>query len=629
MKNNKWLLIGVIASLSVFAIGISYAFFHANILGNDTAIANKVQAGTMELTFTDDNVINIENGQPGDSDSKTFTVENTGTLDDTYTYNIKLTELNVTFQKKDLKYSLVEYDDDTFENEKAGGIKVSGFINKDTVNKDNEMYLALNITRPEKKQKHYYKLTVTFENLDEPQDYNQEAIFTGKINVDDKTGAKLYEIPPNAPDLMQGLIPVTIAGDGTIKVADGTKSDWYDYSNHVWANAVLVSSEKYADLTSNNQVKQDKVGTTLNLETDILQMYVWIPRFKYQLFNVAGTSKVTEQMINIEFESDTATTGDVTCKYTQSTGTINENCTKQDGTAAANGDWYTHPAFTFKGTLEESGTELTGIWVGKFESSGTYTSSGNTVTDLKIIPNVSSLRNLQVAYMFQGVRDLEEKHSATYSINPDEIDTHMMKNMEWGAVAYLTQSKYGRFNSDGGAITDGAEVWINNDQNYTTGCSGNSVSAGSTTCTDNFKWNMGGIHASTTNNVSGVYDMSGGAYEYVMGNMVDQSGNFYSSSARFAYSSGLSVPNPAAKYYDMYTYGTSSSDITRGHLGDATKETRSWYSDYAYFPYSSNSWSKRGGSYHVGTNAGVWYSSYDNGRADSYYSFRVVLSRST
>ena len=97
-----------------------------------------------------------------------------------------------------------------------------------------------------------------------------------------------------------------------------------------------------------------------------------------------------------------------------------------------------------------------------------------------------------------------------------------------------------------------------------------------------------GTKASTTGNIYGVYDMSGGSYEYVMGNMVNSSGKFYSSS------SGFSTP-PDSIYYDSYTYGTSYTTHGRGKLGDATKETLKtfesdtggWYSDYAYFPDSS------------------------------------------
>ena len=123
-----------------------------------------------------------------------------------------------------------------------------------------------------------------------------------------------------------------------------------------------------------------------------------------------------------------------------------------------------------------------------------------------------------------------------------------------------------------------------------------------------------------------MYDMSGGAWEYVMGNMVNSSGSFYSSNAGFS-----SAPN--AKYYDKYTYSSDWSTHSRGKLGDATKETLKsygnstggWYDDYAYFVNSSGSWFVRGGGCSNGSNAGVFFFSGDNGNAGSGHSARAVL----
>ena len=291
-------------------------------------------------------------------------------------------------------------------------------------------------------------------------------------------------------------------------------------------------------------------------------------------------ASTTAQMINVEFES--------------------ADTPKSSGTQ--NSQWLTHPAFTF-GT-----TELNGIWVGKFESS-------NDISDIKIIPNVSSLRSQTVGNMFNASRAIETNDK--YGLDASTVDTHMMKNMEWGAVAYLTNSKYGRYNEGGTCISSRCEVWINNNSNFTTGCAGSSVSASSSSSCN--QWNTStGVNASTTGNIYGIYDMSGGAYEYVMGNMTDSSGKFYPQS------SGLSQPE--SKYYDSYTYGTSTSDYSRGHLGDATKETYGWNSDYASFIGSYAPWFVRGGIQSDQTLGGLFHFHDLNGRAHESYTFRSVLS---
>ena len=115
--------------------------------------------------------------------------------------------------------------------------------------------------------------------------------------------------------------------------------------------------------------------------------------------------------------------------------------------------------------------------------------------------------------------------------------------------------------------------------------------------------------------------MSGGAWEYVMGNYNDTI-----SSAGFS-------SMPEAKYYDKYTGTDSEDDFTKYHLGDATKETvkakssgeNAWYQDYSVSVYSSYPWVLRGGDYYSSTGAGVFNFYYYNGLSYDDASFRVVL----
>ena len=113
--------------------------------------------------------------------------------------------------------------------------------------------------------------------------------------------------------------------------------------------------------------------------------------------------------------------------------------------------------------------------------------------------------------------------------------------------------------------------------------------------------------------------MSGGAWEYVIGNMANSFGGFNPGS------SGLAQPD--SKYYDSYRYGTSSTDYSRGQLGNATKETRGWYSDKTDFVYSSNVWFGRGGSYSNGSVGGIFRFDYNPGEANANRTWRVVLSK--
>ena len=367
----------------------------------------------------------------------------------------------------------------------------------------------------------------------------------------------------NSPVLLDNMVPIKNNGSYW-EVAD-LKDEWYNYDKKLWANAVVLKEE----VGVGEEVTEENIDLWL----------VWIPRYKYQLFN-ANNGSVNPLEIQIEFESGTETTGTVRCVDNISgSGSTSETCTN-----ASNGNWYTHPAFTF------GDEELTGIWVGKFEVSG-------TVDKITTIPNVSSLRNQTLSSFFNAILKVKD----TYNLNGD---SHMIKN------TYLSHSKYGTCTN--GTCT---EVVKNTNSGYYTGGGTN----------DAYKTN---VSQSTTKNIYGIYDMSGGAYEYIMGNMVNSSGSFYSSSSGF-------VNAPEDKYYDKYAYETSRTTHGRGKLGDATKETLKifgnalggWYGDDSAFPeYNNhNSWMPRGGGFSDGSGVGIFGFRMNAGQPYDTCSSRVVI----
>ncbi len=542
MNKKYYLLIGLIVVAVALVIGTSYAYFMANVSGNSNDIV--IKSGNLSLTLTDNEILSL-NGIPGDSASKTFTVENNGTT--TVTYNIKMVDVTNTFvDKNDLVYSL----------KGDNGVNITEAVMPST----SDEYLASNISIDSGKT-HTYTLTITFKETNDNQDDNKGATFSGRINIDN--GQSLYkdESGANTPELLDNMVPVLYNGTNW-EYAD-VYDKWYDYDAKEWANAVVLN-----DGVSKN------VGDTIT-EEEIALWYVWIPRYTYTIFN-GNNGSVPEQEIQIKFESGINSMGTVECHdidfAANPTSEVSEICTDStNGSVTNNVSTYTHPAFTF------GDEELTGFWVGKFEVSG-------TTDKIEIKPNVSSLRYTSVSDFFSSIYNIK----AIYNISGD---SHMMKNMEWGAVAYLSHSKYG-------TCTDGSctEVAINDNSSYYTG--------GGTD--DAYKANA---TQSTTKNIYGVYDMNGGSWEFVMGNMINSSGTFYSSSAGF---DSTNIPN--SKYFDSYTYSTSYTSHARGKMGDATKETLKtfgsetggWYSCYAVLSYLDRSWLARGGYYGNGVNAGLF-----------------------
>ena len=456
-----------------------------------------------------------------------------------------------------------------------------------------------------------------------------------KVYAYERTLNVVDEVFPNAPALTDALIPIVYnESTSTWVKADSSNNNnsWYDYSSKIWANAVLVSS------TNRSTYQSASAGTAI-ADADILAFYVWIPRYKYKVWNinkVIGTQSYNAQTtgIDIIFEDGTNSTGTISCTYSyeapsSTAGSPNETCT------GSNGDYYTHHAFTF-GTQE-----LTGFWMGKFELSSSSPATGSsygggesTTLTPRILPNVTSWRKNKVSNFWKVIYDMQTSNNI-YGLptSRTNTDSHMLTNMEWGAVAYLTNSKYGRCTN--GSCTEVSINGYGETRNYTTMTGCGPIESGSTSygTTCNAYNTALGQTASTTGNIYGVYDMSGGADEYVMGNISSSNGTSYtyyasSAGANFTYSTDN------VKYLIPYAYGTTYNDQTaynRGRLGDATSEVVSsasfgWYNDYARFPRSSSSWFLRGGNFSYVMTSGPFSFSLNSGTGINDYSGRAVLS---
>ena len=399
------------------------------------------------------------------------------------------------------------------------------------------------------------------------------------------------------PVVKENLVPVTIADNGEVTYAN-TQKKWYSYENKEWANAVIL-----VENPSQEYVKGDVIQ-----ESDIESYFVWIPRYRYQIFDEGNYTTYIESKpstsiakeIQIEFESNSI----------------------ESSTGTSKGEWLTHPAFT--------NFDVSGFWVGKYETGyeGATTTEEAQVNEenlnkVIIKPNTYSWRGLTVSNMFK----------TAYNYNR-ELDSHMMKNTEWGAVAYLSHSKYGI----------NTEVRINNNSNYLTGYAAvdgtDQSSYPGTSGTDSTKtlpYNTEtGYKASTTGNITGIYDMSGGAWEYVAGYMPS------SSDASGFTSTEL---NTYSKYLDLYQDNSTLTSYNNRKLGDATGELgpfyfytdkdnnkrhrNNWYSDSSVFVASFVPWFLRGGNHDASALAGQF--NFDRGTGGVYTSdgFRLVLTPQT
>jgi prepilin-type N-terminal cleavage/methylation domain-containing protein len=431
------------------------------------------------------------------------------------------------------------------------------------------------------------------------------------------------------PDLVAGMIPVYY--DGTTyewKKADQTNdgNQWYDYAQQKWANVVTVTS------TNRLAYQSASVGTPIAM-SDINTMFVWIPRYKYLIPVGSGSRE-----IDIVFEQ--------------------KDIPKSNGDAI--NSYYTHPSFTF------GDKELNGIWVAKFETTGSITNG--TTAALTIKPDLPSTRAQTVKTFYDSVKNTMQSDTANYGFTNDS-DVHMMKNTDWGAAAYLSNSEYGKYGNSS-YIGNNKELYLNNSSSYYTGRSMGTYNANGI-LTPTYEYTVNGYYtydgkcafiyptlpdpcatgstgqilpdktlsygASTTGNIYGIYDMSGGSRDYVMGvykpdiiGAIKDCSGFSSIYAppnicptTIPYEATYDLLNMNSKYYDSYKIGSLSTGYIKG---DATYEVQGWYADSIAAVTYLNPWSLRG-SHSSTSGSGIYNMTSYPGAQVASYGFRIVLTK--
>ena len=366
-----------------------------------------------------------------------------------------------------------------------------------------------------------------------------------------------YEVSdtPNAPILKEGMKAVYWDDNGN-EVTQGDSN----FDINLWYNYVEQNTGTENGGTShwaNAKITQDGVDS----------YFVWIPRYAYRIlyFDTATNENNYRKQTNSNNQTPQGLIG-----YMDARGFVDKDGKRPSNEKEVLGisvnEQYFRPHPAFEGNVEEGGwtDNIKGIWVGKYETS-------QTNNKISIVPNAEIYRGLTIGQMYTNANN--------YNKN---LNSHLLKNSECGATAYLAESKYGR---------NGTEISINNSRSYITGNSGGTPNA-----TPNegitYPYNSKeGFLASTTGNIYGIYDMCGGAWEYVS--------NYYNNSSDLNLyetygSSFASKGGNSTKFSTVY----SSVDISQGfHVGDATYEVAGWNGDYEIFISDVFPFLSRGGFY--------------------------------
>jgi len=625
MSKKKVIIVGSILLVAVIvALSTSYAMFRFNVTKNTNF---KLALGTLELTIRDTttedkfilkNTVPTKDDVALGEDGYKFTLTNTGTIDSYY--SVYLDDILLSDAGERLDNSYIRFNLLNESNNQSNTSSLSSYSNDNRLITNGFLKKGESVT-------YILRMWVKYEAGNEAQN----KYFATQIRVvGTQANAVGYQeeiLNGSYPVLKDNLVPVVISDTGVVTKADINK-EWYSYEKKNWANSVILKDES-AVYKNGEEIPED------NIES----YFVWIPKYSYQLWdlgNYSGLTSISDKTQEIKIKFGTSNTSDNVTGECTTPMKDNQGIAGTSGNCKV-GDYMTHPAFL--------AFDTNGLWVGKFETgydgtTSTAAAQVNSVDTNKIVikPNVYSWRNITLGNMFKNSYDYQRA-----------LDSHMMKNTEWGSIAYLQHSAYG----------SGTSVRINNNKAYITGyaatveptlgynsqnsITGNRVEATGLgvdgTYTVNYL-NKNSVAASTTSNYSGVYDMSGGAWEYVMGYTTGATTVGGNSSITNLYSNFFS-DSTYLKYWDKYT-STLNTNFNNKILGDATGEMgpfgsekdldsnirykSSWYKDYANFANSSVSWFARGGIWYYGTTSGIFAIGSDIGGMDGVVSYRVVLA---
>ena len=362
----------------------------------------------------------------------------------------------------------------------------------------------------------------------------------------------------NSPKVITGMIPIKWKNN-TWVVCSQDDAEWYNYDDKKeWANVMLSDGTYKADTVKVGQVVEEK---------DLGSMYVWIPRYAYQI--------VADKNIKVTFLKGNTNEGVDGVKYTE------------DQTTDTRTTSIVHPAFNL------GGTELKGFWMAKFEASGTN-KDGNAVgnasssssaqqyapdstTIAKSLPNKISWRYITIGESEKRSMDITTTAKTSFGLT--SATSHLIKNSEWGAVAYLCYSEWGAVPMTNGAGTLNSSPWYY--YNLYTGQGPKSDSDEGMYSYDvihNYS-TSNGVLSSTTRNVTGVYDMAGGAWERVAGYLDNSNGNleYYGKSddGTIQYFQNGKLNSRYASLWDSYEVSEEEKN-NKITLSDGTVETGLW-----------------------------------------------------
>ena len=263
MKDNKILFGTFIALLLLLTTGLSYAYFSANISGNENAKNVVVEAGTLSLVYTDGPEIKAQNIKPGWSTTKEVSVKNNGTLDTNY--NIIWQSLTNEITNNEIVISA------TCQRLNASGT-VEGTCNAISQAPISDTTIARKISI-ESGITHKYTFTILFKEINAVQNYNQGKKFNGVLGIEE------YKAPDFATDSWSTIIANVKAGYGSEYAVGSTKE--VNLGSTYGTHTLRVANTSTPSECSTTGFSQTACGFVLEF-ADIITTHNMNPKGEYK-----------------------------------------------------------------------------------------------------------------------------------------------------------------------------------------------------------------------------------------------------------------------------------------------------------------------------------------------------------
>ncbi len=509
---------------------------------------------------------------------------------------------------------------------------------------------------------------------------------------------ELRQDTPNAPEQIDGMTPIkftepTESQMGGVEETNWSDDTWYDYSQKKWANtksadgSMWVWIPRYAyKITYTNPENKSEGGV---IEVKFLE----------------GTSDnyyENGELKTAKRQTSEDETVDTTTDYY-----VHPAFTNETNIGFANGGWdmeltgiyvakfeagfpegnNTTPSKKSSVSYTQDTSWVRGIEIGTEEGEseqqarnwldGIYGETDTKISYPVFEPLTYTMNYMNINDTYNICKSMNESGNI-YGFTTNTSDTHLMKSSEWGMVSYLSYSKYG---------TNGQEIAVNN-ANLNSGGQQRTVSTGKNgvdsvygitgmtggttdgeetivkieeikalqgntpTATGNmYGWNQqGGVCASSTRNMTGIYDLSGGVWERTASYVANNHKNLLKYGKSIAYD-GEVLKTTSTKYTMVYPYDSSADSSSKTDnkenldiasdanymkntniYGDAIREvsiagigTSSWENDYSYFAGLYGPFVLWGGYFWGSEHTGRFSFNRNVGDSTFYDGFRSVV----